>query len=378
MSENNAILLVAGGTGGHVLPAISLSHELRSRGYNVYLVIDSRVRSYTLDFPDDFIYEINSSQIKLSNPINFYNSLISLWKGFISSLRLIKKISPKVIVGFGGYHSVSPLLAGMLLGIPSMIHEQNIVMGRANRLLSWGVKIIARGMVSPQDNKLLSNKKIVVTGNPVRNELIKMQNTPYKTSNSDQPFNLLVFGGSQGAKFFSEIIPKSIAMIPKTERKRLVITQQVHDNEKEKIQKKYDELGCKVKLSSFFKDIELHMIEANLLICRSGALTVSEIAVIGRPAILVPYPYSISQDQLHNAYYLQEIGGAKVITQDFLSPERLADELCSAMKNPEYLLQMAKKSYAKGKIKAVVMLSDLIENLAHIKSRSDLGRKSIC
>ncbi|WP_244668473.1 UDP-N-acetylglucosamine--N-acetylmuramyl-(pentapeptide) pyrophosphoryl-undecaprenol N-acetylglucosamine transferase [Candidatus Liberibacter africanus] len=205
-----------------------------------------------------------------------------------------------------------------------------------------------------------------------------MRDIPYQVSDSDKPFYLLVFGGSQGARFFSDVIPKSISLLSKIQRKRLVITQQVHEDDKERVQKKYSELGCKVNIFSFLKDIERHMVKANLLICRSGALTVSEIAVIGRPAILVPYPYSIHQDQLHNAHYLQEGGGAKVITQDFLSPERLANELYSAMKNPECLSQMAKNISEKGKTQAVLMLSDIIEQLAHAKSRSFLGRKFTC
>ncbi|ACT57570.1 undecaprenyldiphospho-muramoylpentapeptide beta-N-acetylglucosaminyltransferase [Candidatus Liberibacter asiaticus] len=365
MSENNVILLVAGGTGGHVFPAVALSHELKNRGYAVYLITDRRARSFITDFPADSIYEIVSSQVRFSNPFVFWNSLVILWKAFIASLRLIKKLKPNVVVGFGGYHSISPLLAGMILRIPSMVHEQNVIMGKANRLLSWGVQIIARGLVSSQKKVLL--RKIIVTGNPIRSSLIKMKDIPYQSSDLDQPFHLLVFGGSQGAKVFSDIVPKSIALIPEMQRKRLVIMQQVREDDKEKVQKQYDELGCKATLACFFKDIERYIVEANLLICRSGALTVSEIAVIGRPAILVPYPHSVDQDQLHNAYYLQEGGGAKVITENFLSPERLAEELCSAMKKPSCLVQMAKQVSMKGKPQAVLMLSDLVEKLAHVK-----------
>ncbi|CAL9915154.1 UDP-N-acetylglucosamine--N-acetylmuramyl-(pentapeptide) pyrophosphoryl-undecaprenol N-acetylglucosamine transferase [Candidatus Liberibacter solanacearum] len=376
LAKKNAILLVAGGTGGHVFPAVALSHELKKRGYPVCLAIDHRAQCFVEDFPPEEIYVVPSFQIRLSNPVVIFRSLMVLWKGFIVSLRLIRKLKPKVIVGFGGYHTLSPMLAGIILQIPSMIHEQNAVMGRANRLLSWGVKVIAGGLLSSKKGFL--SHKIIITGNPVRNAFIKMANIPYQASYSNQPFRLLIFGGSQGAKVFSDIIPKSIALIPKEQRQRLIITQQVKEDEKEIVQKIYDNLGLKAHISSFFKDIEKYIFEANLLICRSGALTVSEIAVIGRPVILIPYPHSINQDQLHNAWFLQEGGGAKVIIQNFLSPERLANEISSAMKNPESLVQMAKQVSMKGKYQAVLSLSDLVEQLARKESVSSLGRKYTC
>ncbi|MBL0849316.1 MAG: undecaprenyldiphospho-muramoylpentapeptide beta-N-acetylglucosaminyltransferase [Candidatus Liberibacter ctenarytainae] len=377
MLQKDVILLVSGGTGGHVFPAVALVHELKKRGYIVYLITDRRTKFLVEELPSDSVYEISSSQINLSNPIVFYHSMVTLWKGLIDSLLLMRKLKPKVIVGFGGYTTVSPLLAAMILRISSMIHEQNVVMGRANRLLSLGVKVIARGLFSQKKGFL--SRKVITTGNPIRDSFIKAAAIPYQLSHADKPFRLLIFGGSQGAKIFSEIIPQSISLLSFKQRQRLIIIQQVKEDERESVQKYYENLGVKYELSSFFHNLEEHIAAANLLICRSGALTVSEIAAIGRPSILIPYPYAVNQDQLFNAQLLQKDGGAEVIVQDSLSPKRLAKEISSAMEHPERLLRMAQQVFKKRSPEAVLLLSDVVEQLARGKVMStSLGRKGIC
>ncbi|MBY7649860.1 MAG: undecaprenyldiphospho-muramoylpentapeptide beta-N-acetylglucosaminyltransferase [Candidatus Liberibacter europaeus] len=361
MSKNDVVLLVAGGTGGHVFPAIALSHELKKRGYTVCLATDSRAKHFSQKNFAGTIYEISSSKINLSNFANFFCSMAISWKGLIGSFFLIIKLKPKVIIGFGGYPTVFPLLIAIILRIPSIIHEQNVIMGRANRLLSLGVKVIAGGLFSKKKGFL--SHKIIETGNPIRSSLMKMANIPYKSSGPNEPFRLLVFGGSQGAKIFSEVIPRSIALIPAKQRERLIITQQVREEEQEEVKKQYDHLGLTVHIASFFYDIDEHVAKANLLICRSGALTISEIAVMGRPAILIPYPYSVNNDQLLNAQFLQEGGGAEVITQDFLSPEKLAKSISYAMNHPDYLARMANNVSKKGKTDSVLLLSNIVDQI---------------
>ncbi|AHA27836.1 undecaprenyldiphospho-muramoylpentapeptide beta-N-acetylglucosaminyltransferase [Candidatus Liberibacter americanus] len=360
--KNDVVLLVAGGTGGHVLPAVSLSHELQKKGYNICLATDERAKNLAQKQFAGTIYVISAAQINFSSLFVLFRSIISLLKGLKESFVLIRKIKPKVIVGFGGYPTLSPMLAAIILRIPTVIHEQNVIMGRANRILSLGVKVVAGGLFCPKNGFLYD--KVVVTGNPIRSSIIKRSNLPYKASTKLEPFHLFIFGGSQGAAILSDVVPKSIALLTLKQRQRLIITQQVRENEQNKVQKQYDLLGLKVKIAPFFYDIDEHIVNANLLICRSGALTVSEIAVIGRPSILIPYPNSGSNDQLLNAIFLQNGGGAEVITQDCLSPEILAKSISYCIDNPDYLVNMANSALSKGRPDAVLSLVNLIEKIA--------------
>ncbi|MBA5724054.1 glycosyltransferase [Candidatus Liberibacter sp.] len=376
MPENNKILLVSGGSGGHVFPAVALSGELKKRGYVVHLMTDNRGIYFSKNNLFDDIHEVPSFKIRLCNPIVFLHSMIFLWKGFVFSWRLMRKTKPKAVVGFGACSTLAPLFAAIILRIPTMIHEQNVVMGRANRLLSFGVKIVALGLFLQKKGHL--SRKTVVTGNPVRPALLKASVIPYKASYSGEPFRLMIFGGSQGAKIFSEVVPKAIDLMPLEQRQRLVITQQVKLEEREEIQRKYDKIGLKVEISAFFENIEEYISSANLLICRSGASTVSEISVVGRPSILVPYPHAISHDQQFNAMFLQEGGGAEVLSQDSFTPERLAASISAAMEQPDRLIYMARQAAAKGNPGAITSLANVVELLARKEDVSSLRREGIC
>ena len=356
------ILLAAGGTGGHLFPAEALAHELKARGYSVHLVTDSRAERFAGKFPADEIHVVPSATIGSKNPISVAKSLFKLWKGLRTARKLIARIKPLAVVGFGGYPTVPPLLASTGLGVPSMIHEQNAVMGRANKALANRVKAIAGGFL-PEGVGSYADKT-VTTGNPVRPAVLAAANTPYQPSLEGQPFNLVVFGGSQGAQFFSRAVPTALSLLDENERSRIALTQQARPEDQDKVGSCFAKLKMSPDVSAFFPDMAERLASAHLVLCRSGASTVSEVSVIGRPSILVPYPYALDHDQAANAAALVATGGAEVVAQAELSPERLAQKLSAALKEPERLAKMAEAAKQAGRPHAATLLADMVVAIA--------------
>jgi UDP-N-acetylglucosamine--N-acetylmuramyl-(pentapeptide) pyrophosphoryl-undecaprenol N-acetylglucosamine transferase len=367
--EKGLIVLAAGGTGGHLFPAEALGHELKARGYAVHLVTDSRAERFAGKFPADEIHVIPSATIGSKNPVALAKSLLTLWRGMRMARKLFSRLKPKAVIGFGGYPTVPPLLAATGMRIPSLIHEQNAVMGRANKLMASRVQAIAGGFLPGGSGSYAS--KTVVTGNPVRPDVISASGQAYAASGENDPFNLVVFGGSQGAQFFSSAIPSAICLLEDQYRKRLNITQQARAEDQDAVNASYGKLGLAAEVSPFFGDMPRRIADANLVISRSGASTVSELAVIGRPSVLVPYPYALDHDQSANAAALQAEGGAKVIAQSALSPEKLAKILRHAMDEPAKLADTARAAKATGKPDAARRLADLVEAIANGKPVSD-------
>lgn len=356
------ILLAAGGTGGHLFPAEALAHELKARGYQVHLVTDSRAERYAGAFPADEIHVVPSATLGSKNPLSIAKSLLTLWKGLRAARRLVSRLKPVAVVGFGGYPTVPPLLASTGLGVPTLIHEQNAVMGRANKALAGRVKAIAGGFLP--EGKGEHAAKTVTTGNPVRPAVLDAASVPYTPSAPGEPFRLVVFGGSQGAQFFSAAVPAAICLLDNERRKRLVVTQQARPEDRDSAAASYEKLGLKADISPFFGDMAQRIADADLVISRSGASTVSELAVIGRPAILVPYPHALDHDQAANAAALSAAGGATVIRQSELSPKKLSEMLVSALDDAERLAQTAAAAKATGKPHAASILADLTEAVA--------------
>ncbi len=356
------VLLAAGGTGGHVFPAEALAFKLRERGYSVHLVTDSRAERYAGKFPADEIHVVPSATIGSKNPVAVARSLWKLWTGMRSAKRLIQRLEPVVVVGFGGYPTVPPLLAATRLGVPSMLHEQNAVMGRANKALAPRVRAIAGGFL-PESGGTFSDKT-VATGNPVRPAILAAAEQPYKPSHPGEDFNLVVFGGSQGAQYFSKAMPTAISLIDDALRARLKVTQQVRPEDMDMVSGCVAQLQMGADIAPFFNDMAERLAKAHLVICRSGASTVSEISVIGRPAVLVPYPHALDHDQAANAAALAATGGAKVIAQSELSPERIASILTHVMNDPEKLANMAAAAKLAGKPDAANLLADMVEAIA--------------
>ena len=359
-------LLSAGGTGGHLFPAEALAHELKDRGYRVHLVTDRRAQRFSEEFPADEIHVVPSATITSKNPIALLRTGIKLFRGLRESGRLLARIRPDVVVGFGGYPTLPPLMAATRAEIPAMIQEQNAVMGRANRFLAARVNLIAGGFLAPGTG--VHGNKIVTTGNPVRPDVIEAASVPYAQPTEDGPFKLLVFGGSQGARFFSEVMPAMVELLPDDLRKRLKITQQARPEDSEKVTAFYENHQMDAEVSPFFSGMAARIADAHLVISRSGASTVSELSVIGRPAILVPFPHALDHDQAANAAALQREGGAIVMREADLSAEVLRKKLVELSQSPADLTAMANASKQTGRPDATRLLADLVDDMANGKA----------
>ncbi|MET3789933.1 undecaprenyldiphospho-muramoylpentapeptide beta-N-acetylglucosaminyltransferase [Aquamicrobium terrae] len=356
------ILLAAGGTGGHLFPAEALAHELKARGWSVHLATDDRAERFAGQFPADAIHPIPSATIGSKNPLALARTFWKLWKGVRQASTVIARIRPAAVVGFGGYPTLPPLYAATRRGRPTLVHEQNAVMGRANRALAARVTAIAGGFL-PEDASA-AGRKTVTTGNPVRPAVIEAAAQPYQVSQEGEPFRLLVFGGSQGAQFFSDAMPAAVRQLPDALRNRLVVTQQARKEDVDRVAAAYAELGLPAEISPFFTDMAERMVNAQLVISRSGASTVSEIAVIGRPALLVPYPHALDHDQAANAAALAAAGGAEVHVQSSLDAAKLAGLIGALMAAPERLRTMAGAARSVGRPNAAGLLADLTEAIA--------------
>jgi UDP-N-acetylglucosamine--N-acetylmuramyl-(pentapeptide) pyrophosphoryl-undecaprenol N-acetylglucosamine transferase len=349
------ILLAAGGTGGHLFPAEALAHELAARA--------SR---YAGAFPATAIHEIPSATIGSKNPLALARAFWTIWRGAREAGRVIGGIKPKAVIGFGGYPTLPPLWAATRAPVPTLIHEQNAVMGRANKALAARVTAIAGGFLPEGEG--VHAAKTFATGNPVRPAVIEAADTAYAPSGEGKPFRLLVFGGSQGAQFFSQAVPAAVALLPEELRARLQITQQARAEDEAQVRDAYSKLGIAAEISPFFTDMARRIAGAQLVVSRSGASTVSEIAAIGRPALLVPYPHALDHDQAANAAALARAGGAEVSPQASLAPEVLAGKIAGYMKEPQRCAAIAAAARSAGRPQATRLLADLTEAIASGRS----------
>lgn len=360
---NKTALLSAGGTGGHLFPAQSLAQELKKRGWKVHLATDHRAKRFLSSFPADSVHIVASATFTGKNPVALARTFFQLFRGYVFSRRLIGKLKPDVVVGFGGYPTVPPLLAANHKGCPTILHEQNAVMGRANRFLSPNMTAIASGF---EIKAGLSPKcaPITVTGNPLRAIAHEAARSSYTAPSPKGPFNLLVFGGSQGARFFSQIMPAALELLPSELLSRLNLTMQARPEDGNHVRAALKELNVVAEVSEFFSDMPHRVSLSHLVICRSGASSVAELALIGVPSILVPLPGALDDDQGANAGYLASGGGALLVRQPDLSAEKLAKLLSSAMKNPQTLAKQAENAKKAGVPDAAARLADLVQ--AHV------------
>jgi UDP-N-acetylglucosamine--N-acetylmuramyl-(pentapeptide) pyrophosphoryl-undecaprenol N-acetylglucosamine transferase len=266
-------------------------------------------------------------------------------------------------VGFGGYPAFPPLVAARLRGIPTAVHEQNAVLGRANRMLAARVDAIATSFEPTKHLEGPARSRARLTGNPVRDLVIDWSARAYQAPSGDGPFSLLVFGGSQGARFFSDTLPPALALLPDALRGSLFVVQQCREEDLARVEAAYQEAGVRAHLATFFANLPEEMAKAHLVIGRAGASTVAELTVMGRPAILVPLPQAIDDDQLNNATRLAELGAAWCIEQKELTPERLASAISRLLAAPDMLAQAAAAAKRQGRPDAVVRLADLVEEL---------------
>jgi UDP-N-acetylglucosamine--N-acetylmuramyl-(pentapeptide) pyrophosphoryl-undecaprenol N-acetylglucosamine transferase len=358
------VLLAAGGTGGHLFPAEALADALQKRGAVIDLATDARAAHFK--FPARTVHLIPSATLRGRNPIALARTAALLTLGTAKAWAMLGRVRPAVVVGFGGYPTVPPLMAAALRGIPTVLHEQNGVMGRANRLLAARVTAIATGFRSLARLDPRLQEKITFTGNPVRREVIAAAATPYAAPDAGGKLRLLVFGGSQGARVMAEIVPPALERLAADLRARLAIVQQARAEDLDMVRGTYVRLGVAADCAPFFSDLPVRMAAAHLIISRSGASTVAELSAIGRPAILVPLPHALDQDQFANAGVLEAAGGAIRIEQRDFTPERLAAEIAALAGDPGRLVTMAQSAKSAGTLDAAERLADLVLKVAEI------------
>jgi UDP-N-acetylglucosamine--N-acetylmuramyl-(pentapeptide) pyrophosphoryl-undecaprenol N-acetylglucosamine transferase len=354
-------LLCAGGTGGHVFPAEALAHELRARGWAVHLATDERAERFAGKFPAIAVHVVPSATIGSKNPLALLKPLWRLSRGYFAASKLIRTLKPAIVIGFGGYPALPPLYAAIRAGVPTLIHEQNAVMGRANAVLAARVTGIAGGFL-PETGAAYP-EKTVLTGNPVRPPVLEAATIPYGLSESG-PFNLLVFGGSQGAQYFSESIPEAISLLPDALKRRIQVTQQARTDDELMVRARYERLGIAADVLPFFNDMAARIGRAHFVISRSGASTVSELAVIGRPSLLVPYPFALDHDQAANAAALAAAGGAMVVKQADLTPQKIADMIITIAGDTEKAARIAAAAKATAMVNAAQLLASFSEAIA--------------
>jgi UDP-N-acetylglucosamine--N-acetylmuramyl-(pentapeptide) pyrophosphoryl-undecaprenol N-acetylglucosamine transferase len=353
------VLLAAGGTGGHLFPAEALAHALARRGVTVDLATDERAERYGSRFPARDIHVITSETLRARNPLSLARTAALLGVGALQAYRLLGRIKPAAVVGFGGYPTVPPVLAAALRGIPTLIHEQNAVMGRANRLLAPRVRAIALSFAGVLDREPKLAAKATRTGNPVRPAVIAAT-APYAPPDATGPLRLVAFGGSQGARIMSDIVPPAIERLAPHLRARLAIVQQAREEDLARVTETYARAKVTAEVASFFTDLPARIAASHLVVARSGASTVAELAAIGRPAILVPLPHALDQDQAANAEVLAQAGGAIRLPQEEFTPERLASEIDALASAPQKLVAMAAAARGQGALDAAERLADLV------------------
>lgn len=359
----STVVLMAGGTGGHLFPAMALAQELNRRGHEVHLATDERVESYGQDFPAKQVHIIPAATPSLSNPIKFIGAGFKILGGIAVAWRKLGAIKPDVAVAFGGYPCFPPFLATSLMGVPGILHEQNAVLGRANRALARFADVLALHFAETRYAEKFSLEK-AVTGNPVRDRVQRAAAMPYPEISEASPLQLLVFGGSQGARAFSELVPPAITALPEAIRSRLHVTQQCRPEDLQAVTAIYAEAKVSVELASFFSDLPERMAKSHLVIGRSGASTIAELSAIGRPAILVPLPGSLDQDQRANATVFESAGGGWLVDQATLSPQTLCTTLADLLASGETLTEAARAAKSVGHPDAVLRLANIVEDLA--------------
>lgn len=357
------VLIAAGGTGGHLFPALALSQELHRRGFQCDLVTDMRGGAFDAGFPARAVHRVPSATLHGRSPLAAARAALILLCGVWRAWRLIGFVKPRIVVGFGGYPSVPPLIAARLRGVAVVIHEQNAVMGRANRLLARFATAIALSFERTRYLHASGQAKSRLVGTPVRDTVLAAAKKPYPGASANGAFALLVFGGSQGARVFSDIVPEALGALPGKLKSRLKLVQQVREEDMKRVRARYAKAGIDAELATFFADLPQRMAAAHLVIARSGASTVAELCVLGRPAILVPLPHALDNDQLENATRVQDVGGAWCLEQRVFTPQCLGSEIARLAAAPEILARAAKAARAMGQPGAVTKLADLIEEL---------------
>ncbi|MSP88348.1 MAG: undecaprenyldiphospho-muramoylpentapeptide beta-N-acetylglucosaminyltransferase [Alphaproteobacteria bacterium] len=360
MTMRRMIVLAAGGTGGHMFPARALAEVLIERGHGVALVTDRRGQGFEEMGNRVSVHRVRAERLG-SGLVAKIGGVVELVVGTIQARRILREMNASLVVGFGGYPSLPAMAAALRLGIPTMLHEQNAVLGRANRLLAPCAKRIATSYPHVAAVRAVDRLKLHLTGNPVRPAIAALRDRPYPAPAPVDTIRLLVTGGSQGARVFGDLVPEAIALMSEPMRRRLFVEQQCLIDDMPIAEARYREIGVNAELAPFFTDLPERLARAHLVICRAGASTVAELTIAGRPAVLVPYPYATDDHQTANAHALEAAGGAWIMPQDKCDPERLAHRLKSLIAAPRMLVQAAEYAHGQGRPNAADRLADLVE-----------------
>jgi UDP-N-acetylglucosamine--N-acetylmuramyl-(pentapeptide) pyrophosphoryl-undecaprenol N-acetylglucosamine transferase len=357
------VIVAAGGTGGHMFPASAFSAAMRSRGWKVVLVTDARGRVYAKDFPADLIEDVPAATIQGLNPLRAIMGGLKIKAGVDAARRRLADLNPALVAGFGGYPSFPSLWAARK-SIPILIHEQNAVLGRVNRIFAGQAAAVASGFERLDLLPEKAKNRHVTVGNPVRAPILAIRERPYPSIGADGVVRILVIGGSQGARVFGEVIPPALAHLTNAARARVRVVQQVRAEQVESVGSYYQTAGVTAELAPFFDDMPERLSDAHIVIARAGASTVSELATVGRPSILVPLAIAADDHQTANAAGLSGVGAADVIEEDAFTPDALTALIEERLADPHGLLVRATAARAAGRPDATRDLADLAEKVA--------------
>lgn len=353
-------VLAAGGTGGHMIPAHALAEELMRRGHRVALVTDDRGARIPGLFERVQVHVLPAGRLS-GGPVGWLKAAKNIFTGRAMASRLYETFRPSAVIGFGGYPALPALLAAQRDRIPTLIHEQNAVLGRVNRLMAGRVDAIATAY--PQVDRLSAGRKdkVHLVGNPVRDEVLALRDQPYPALSEDGIFRVLVTGGSQGASILSDVVPDGLGLLPEHFRRRLQVTQQCRAEDIEEVRGKYARLGIPADLATYIPDMPDKLGWSHLVIGRAGASTIAELTAAGRPAILIPLPSATDDHQTANAREMAKAGGARMIAQSAFTPIELAKQMQKLGLDPKALANAASRARAVGRPNAASDLADLVE-----------------
>ncbi len=353
-------VLAAGGTGGHLLPAFALATELDRRGHHVALITDARGAEIP-GKPDFMPAHVLPAGRFGRNPLSWFKGLSAVLEGRRMALRLFDSFAPSAVVGFGGYPSLPAILASTHADVPTIVHEQNAVLGRVNRLLARRVQAIATAypQVDRLDRRHLD--KVHLVGNPVRAGVLSLRDQPFPPFSEDGLLRVLVTGGSQGARVLSEVVPDGLAMLPPALRQRLQVTQQCRAEDVDAVRERYRSHGIPAELATYFEDMATRLADAHLFIGRAGASTIAELTAVGRPAILVPLAIATDDHQAANTREMARAGGARMIRQERFAAKELAKQIMALADDPQGLANAAHAAWNCGRPRAAQDLADLVE-----------------
>jgi UDP-N-acetylglucosamine--N-acetylmuramyl-(pentapeptide) pyrophosphoryl-undecaprenol N-acetylglucosamine transferase len=357
-------VLAAGGTGGHMIPAHALAAELKSRGHGVLLITDDRGARFPGLFEDVPVHILPAGRLG-GGPIGWLKAAGSVLKGRGEAKRLYREHRPDAVVGFGGYPAFPSLLAASAMRIPTVLHEQNAVIGRVNRLLAGDAEAIGTAYDRVDRLKPRYAGKAVLIGNPVREEIARLGELPFPPFDEFAPLKILVTGGSQGATVLSKVVPAGLGMLQPSLRRRLQVVQQCRPEDIERVRSQYAELGIPAELMTYIEDMPEKLADAHLVVGRAGASTVAELSAAGRPAILIPFAAATDDHQTANAREMVKAGGARAIQESSFTPDVLARQIEALAMDPVALNNAAARALSVGRPHAARDLADLIERIGN-------------